>query len=265
MTAVKQKILGIIPARYGSSRFPGKMLAKITGKTLIQLTYENARRSPLFDSLVVATDDQRIYNHVQDFGGKAVMTSPLCATGTDRIVDAINNHPHLNDASIVVNVQGDEPCLDLQVIKQIVDALISDPAAAMSTAVVPLDSLEDARNPAVVKCVIDSKHNALYFSRALIPAGHALTMQPNVAYYRHMGVYCFRREFLLHYAELTPTPLQLAEDLEQLKILEHGFRIKVAIANSFSIGVDRPDDIQKVEKWLCKQNISSSQAASAHP
>lgn len=253
---IKQKILGLIPARHNSSRFPGKMLAVINNKTLIQLTYENAYRCSLFNSLVVATDHQQIYDHVKSFGGNVVMTSPHCATGTDRIVEAIKNNPYLNDASIVVNIQGDEPCLDIQIVHQVVEILINDPTSVMATAVVPLETLEDAQNPNIVKCVIDNKQNALYFSRALIPAGHSLTKCPGINYYRHMGIYAFRREFLLRYPEMAPTPLQQAEDLEQLKVLENGFRIKVAIAKSFSVGVDHPDDIQKVEQWLCKQNTS---------
>jgi 3-deoxy-manno-octulosonate cytidylyltransferase (CMP-KDO synthetase) len=248
------KIVGIIPARYGSTRFPGKILAPIAGKTLIERTYHNARLSPLLQHLVVATDDQRIYDHVHSFGGEVVMTSPTCATGTDRLVEAVKKDPRFNDIDIIVNIQGDEPCVDPQVTQQVIEALINDPFAVMSTAVVQLTCLEEAHNPSIVKCVMDTSGNALYFSRALIPAGHTQTMQPHVNYYRHIGIYAYRRDFLLQYAELPRTPLQNAEDLEQLKILEHGFRIKTAVVNQTSIGVDTPEDIQKVEQWLCKQN-----------
>lgn len=250
------KIVGIIPARYGSTRFPGKILAPIAGTTLIERTYKNARLSPLLQHLVVATDDQRIFDHVQSFGGEAVMTSPSCATGTDRLVEAMKKDPRFDDVDLVVNIQGDEPCLDPQVTRQIIEILINDPSAVMSTAVVPLHCLKEALQSSIVKCVLDTQGNALYFSRALIPAGHHQTLQPGVPYYRHIGVYVFRRDFLLQYADLPQTPLQKAEDLEQLKILEHGFRIKAAIVNHFSIGVDIPEDIQKVEQWLCKQNSS---------
>lgn len=258
------KILGIIPARYGSTRFPGKMLFPIADKTLIQHTHENAKRFDILNSVVVATDDQRIFDHVKGFGGDVVMTSLSCATGTDRLVEALQQNPRFDDASIIINIQGDEPCLDPTVVQKVIDALKSDPLAVMSTAIVRLESNEDALNPSIVKCVIDNNNNALYFSRALIPAGHKMQMQSHIPYYRHMGIYCYRREFLLHYAELPATPLQLAEDLEQLKVLEHGFRIKTALVDSFSIGVDRPEDIKKVEQWLCKQNTSLSQVASAH-
>jgi 3-deoxy-manno-octulosonate cytidylyltransferase (CMP-KDO synthetase) len=259
------KIIGMIPARYASTRFPGKILAPIAGKTLIQRTYENAKRCTLLHKLIVATDDMRIYSHVKDFGGEVVMTSPTCATGSDRLVEALKNNLQFNDASIIVNIQGDEPCLDPEVIHKVTEALLADPIAVMSTAVVKIDNAEDAANPSVVKCVMDKQNNALYFTRALLPAGHTLKMRPGINYYRHMGVYCFRKHFLMQYADLPPSPLQLAEDLEQLKILEHGFRIKVAIVDDFSIGVDTPEDIKKVEQWLCKQNIFSSQAAYALP
>lgn len=250
----KPSILGIIPARYASTRFPGKILAPIAGKTLIQRTYENAKRCSLLDSLVVATDDSRIYDHVQSFGGHVVMTSLACPTGTDRLVDALKNHAHLDTAEYIINIQGDEPCLSPEVTQKVIEALLSDPIAVMSTPVVPLTNEEEANHPCIVKCVIDSNGNALYFSRSLIPAGHTQKMVPGVTYYRHMGVYGFRRDFLMRYAELPETPLQRAENLEQLKVLEHGFRIKVAIVDSFSIGVDQPEDIFKVEQWLCKQN-----------
>ena len=259
---LNQKIIGIIPARYGSTRFPGKILAPIAGKTLIQRTYENASQNSILQQLIIATDDDRIYDHVETFGAKAVMTSITCPTGTDRLVEAVKHSLNLAGADIIVNIQGDEPCLDPQIITQIVTLLINDPEAVMSTAAIQIHSEEEAHNPSAVKCVIDSQQNALYFSRALIPAGHSGRMLPNTAYYRHIGIYAYRAHFLLKYADLPKTPSQLAEDLEQLKVIEHGFRIKVAIVDSFSIGVDTPKDIQKVEQWLHKQNTSLSQAAS---
>lgn len=259
---MKPKSIAMIPARYASSRFPAKMLAPILGKTLIQRTYENARRCSLLDHLVVCTDDERIYDHVKGFGGDVVMTSLSCPTGSDRIAEALRNNKRFDDVSIVVNIQGDEPCLDPMIIQRVIEILQRDPEAMMSTAVIPLKTAEEAQNPCVVKCVLDANHNALYFSRALIPAGHTLQMRSGVTYYRHMGIYGFRRDFAVKYAELPPTPLQMAEDLEQLKVLEHGFRVKAAIVDHFSIGVDRPEDIQKVEHLICKQNTSSSQAES---
>lgn len=258
----RQKVLGVIPARYASSRFPAKMLAPINGKTLIQHTYENFKHCSFLDNLVIATDDQRIYDHATHFGAQVFMTCPTCPTGTDRLADVLKKNPRLQENDIVICIQGDEPCVDPNVLQQITDALINDPEAVMATAVTPLHTIEEASNPSTVKCVIDKNHNALYFSRALIPAGHTGKYRPEITYYRHIGIYAYRRDFLLLYGELPRTPLQMAEDLEQLKILEHGFRIKTAVVDYFSIDVNNPDDIQKVEQWLCKQNTSSSQVAS---
>lgn len=259
-----KRTVGIIPARYGSTRFPAKMLALISGKTVIQRTYENALRCKALDLVVVATDHSLIYDHIKSFGGNVVMTSVSCETGSDRLAEAIRNDDQFNDATIIIGIQGDEPCIDPIVIQKVAEALSNDPLASMSTAITPLKSNEEALSPSIVKCVIDNQQNALYFSRALIPAGHTLKMEPGITYYRHIGLYGFRRDFLLRYGELPTTPLQKAENLEQLKVLEHGFRIKTAVVASASIGVDLPDDIQRVEQWLSKQNLSSSQAASAH-
>lgn len=258
MFSEKSKTIGIIPARYGSTRFPGKPLALIAGKSLIQRTYESAKSCPLFSSLVVATDDNRIFDHVKDFGGDVVMTSTNCPTGTDRLVDVIKNHSRFSDAALIVNIQGDEPCLEAEVIRKIIAILSADATANMSTAVVKIKSEEEAYNPSVVKCVMDQQQNALYFSRALIPHGRDGRFRREISYYHHLGIYAYRRDFLMKYHELAQTPLQLAEDLEQLKVLEQGYRIKVAVVESHSIGVDTPEDIKRVEELLCrKQNTSS--------
>jgi 3-deoxy-manno-octulosonate cytidylyltransferase (CMP-KDO synthetase) len=250
------KALGIIPARYLSTRFPGKALAQILGKSLVQRTFESAKKSSALQELIVATDDQRIFDHVAHFGGKAVMTSPECPTGTDRMAEALKKYSELREFEIIVNIQGDEPCLDADLISELVNVLAEDAQAVMSTPISHLKPSE-ADKPSSVKCVIDQQGYALYFSRALIPAGRSLKMQPQVAYYHHMGLYAFRREFLLKYAELKPTPLQMAEDLEQLKALEHGYKIRTILAKTQPLEVNVPEDIQKVEKYLCTQNSSS--------
>ncbi len=261
----QSKIIGIIPARYGSTRFPGKMLTPIAGKSLIQHTWENAQHFPQLQDLVVATDDERIYKHVQNFGGKVVMTPVECLTGTDRLAAVMREHPQYQDADIVVNIQGDDPGLPVDVVEKLTRLLTDDQEAAMATAVCPLSSLEEANDPSVVKCVMDIYGNALYFSRALIPAGHSLSIQTQCKYYRHLGVYAYRADFLLRYAQLEPTSLQLAEDLEQLKILEHGYRIKVTtIPDLGVIGVNLPEDVAKIESQLCAQASFSSREASVH-
>lgn len=257
------KILGIIPARYASTRLPGKLLIPILGKTLLQRTFENARQTHILDDLIVATDDVRIFDHVTQFGAKAVMTSVNCPTATDRLAEVLHKHPEWLNAAAIVNIQGDEPCLEPSAIEAAVRLLIQDPQASMATLVAPLTNEEDARSSSVVKCVMDQQQNALYFSRASIPSNKQQRFNPQGPYYHHMGLYVYRPAFVLHYQTLSPTPLQLAEDLEQLKVLEHGYRIKVAITGKASIGVDVPEDLNKVEQWICKQNTFSSQGASA--
>lgn len=258
-------VIAFIPARWASTRFPGKPLALISGKTLIQRTYENARRCTYLQKVIVATDDQSIYDHVAGFGGDVVMTFDSCTTGTDRIVEAVKHSPELQQADIILNIQGDEPCIDPEVIKSVIRCLEKDEKAVMSTAVSKLHLKEEAMSSSVVKCVMDQEQNALYFSRSLIPGNRSGDFLPNEVYYKHIGIYGFRTAFLLQYAELKKTPLQLTEDLEQLKVLEHGYRIKAAVVEYESIGVDLPEDIKKIEKLLCKQNTSLSQEESALP
>jgi 3-deoxy-manno-octulosonate cytidylyltransferase (CMP-KDO synthetase) len=253
------KAIAIIPSRYESQRFPGKPLIKIAGKSLIQRTYENALHCKCLDDVIVATDDQRILEHVESFGGKVVMTSENCKTGTDRLVEVLDNTNLCDEASIILNIQGDEPCLSHQVISDVIALLRNAGEAIMGTAAAPLSSLEEAARPSIVKCVLDKYGNALYFSRALIPSAKTMEKLENSVIYRHLGIYAFRKEFLSRYGELPPTPLQMAEDLEQLKVLEHGYRIKVAIVDDVAIGIDTPEDISKIEKILCKQNTFSSQ------
>lgn len=230
------------------------MLSKIGEKTLLQHTYENAKKFSSLDQLIIATDHQDIFDHVKMFGGEVVMTPIHCLTGTDRLVEVIKKMPELPDDAIIVNIQGDEPCLSPDVISSLVDLLKKSPEAVMSTACVKIENEEEAFSRSIVKCVFDKNHNALYFTRALIPAGHQEKKQAGVTYYRHMGVYAYRKEFLLRYSDIPASSLQLAEDLEQLKVLENGYKIKIAVVDHLSIGVDHPEDIQKVEQWLCKQN-----------
>lgn len=249
------KVVGIIPARYGSSRFPGKPLALIAGKTLLQRTYENAIQASQLERLIVATDDQRIAQHVHEFGGQVVLTSPHCPTGTDRLAEVLMTNPEWMNASAIVNIQGDEPCINPHMIDQLIEVLLQDTTASMSTVATRLTSEEEALSSSVVKCVIDQQRNALYFSRALIPGSRYTLFQLEHFYLRHLGLYAYRPSFLMKYQQLPSTPLQLAEDLEQLKVLEHGYRIKVAVVDYVGFEVNHPEDINKVEQWLlCKQN-----------
>lgn len=255
MTQCFPPVIAILPARYASSRFPGKPLAVILGKSLIQLAYENAQRCRSLTRIVVATDDIRIYNHVRSFGGEVVMTDPSCLTGTDRLADALQNTSlcDISSNAIILNIQGDEPCVDPQIIESVITVFHEDKNSVMSTAVTRLHK-EEGENPSIVKCVLDLQGHTLYYSRALIPCGKHKVFSPQTSYYRHIGIYAYSRDFLIKYASLPPTPLQLAEDIEALKILEYGYRIKAAIVDGISIGVDHPEDIKKVEQYLCSQN-----------
>lgn len=254
----KRSVIAIIPARFGSTRFPGKPLFEIKGKSLIRHTYENTARCPFIDHQLVATDDIRIYDHVKSFGGNVVMTPENCPTGSDRLAHVLKNDPALHGSDIIVNVQGDEPCLDPAVVAKMVEALKNDPTASMATAVARLTNNEEAQSRSVVKCVLDLNGNVLYFSRALIPGGHhGASLRSDIAYYRHIGVYAYRPDFLLTYASLPMTPLQIAEDLEQMKVLEHGYKIKAAVVASASAELNTPEDIKKVELELCKLNSFS--------
>lgn len=244
--------IGVIPARFASTRFPGKPLALILGKSLIQRTYENAALCKDLADVVVATDDQRILDHVLGFGGKAVMTSVDCLTGTDRLQEVVENYPEYAKHEIIVNVQGDEPCLNPEVISLLVRKLQDDPTASCATPVFKASGQEAA---SFVKCVKDVHDNALYFSRAFIPGNKSQGAFSDTLC--HMGIYAYRKGFLKTYAALAPTPLQLAECLEQLKILEYGYKIKVVVVDKPSLDVNHPEDIEKIERYLCKQNSFS--------
>lgn len=257
-----KKILGIIPARYASQRFPGKPLASLAGKTLLQITYENALRAGCFDALLIATDDARIYNHILSFGGKTVMTPPSCNSGTERIVHVLKNDRQWDEYSLIVNIQGDEPCVSPESFHTVIHTLGIAQEAVISTLITPIKDLEQLKNPSIVKCVRDRQGYALYFSRSPIPGAKTPATGLHSPHYRHIGIYAYRRDFLLLYPQLENTPLQLAEDLEQLKVLEHGYRIATACVDEQAIGVDTPEDLVLMEQFICTVNTSLSQAES---
>lgn len=243
-------IAGIIPARYGSTRLPAKPLVDLCGKPMIRHVVERARQSQLLDRVIVATDDARIIDAVLAFGGEAVMTPADCRSGTDRIAHVART---LADADIVVNIQGDEPLIAPGMIDEGVRPLIDDPSIVAGTVVRPIDDPAEIANPSVVKAVLDRNGNALYFSRAAIPflrEGARDGARP--LYYKHFGLYVFRRPFLLQVAAWQPTPLEEAEKLEQLRILEHGFRIHAAVTSHDSVAVDTADDARRVTELLRK-------------
>ena len=233
-------IVCIIPARYHSTRLPRKALALIAGKPLIRHVYEQALKARRPQAVLVATDHPLIFDTVEDFGGKAVMTSSEHPTGTDRLAEVAAG---LADADVIINVQGDEPLIPPELIDQLADAFLDDPQLQMATVMTPMEE-EEYSQPGAVKVVTDLQGYALYFSRSLIPHPRVTPLKGPV--YKHIGIYAYRRDFLLHYARLTPTPLEMTESLEQLRALEHGYKIKVIKTDCRLIGVDTPEDLERV-------------------
>ena len=234
------KVLCVIPARYASTRLPGKPLSMIAGKPMIQHVYERACQAQLPNEVVVATDNELVEKAVLNFGGKAVMTSPDHPSGTDRLAEVALMYP---DVDVIVNVQGDEPMIPPEVIDRLAEALNSDADLNMATMKVVMDE-EDYENPAAVKVVTDQQGYALYFSRSLMP--YPRNKPEGFKVFKHVGIYAYRRNFLLKYAALAPTPLEKAESLEQLRALENGYKIKVLESDFQGIGVDTPEDLAAV-------------------
>ena len=237
------RVLGVIPARYQSTRLPGKPLLSIAGKPMIQWVYERAQTASLLDEVLIATDDQRIFDAVQDFGGVAEMTAVAHPTGTDRLAEVARRH----EADLIINIQGDEPLIRGAVIDSIVRPLLEDADLPMSTAKVRLTELAQIEEPSVVKVVTDEAGYALYFSRSPIP----YPRKPETAqYWKHVGLYGYRRDFLLKYVQLPQTTIELTESLEQLRVLSYGYRIKVVEVAQDSVGVDTPADLERVRAIL---------------
>jgi 3-deoxy-manno-octulosonate cytidylyltransferase (CMP-KDO synthetase) len=237
------KAVGIIPARYQSTRLPGKPLVDIAGKSMIQHVYENSRRATVLDRVLVATDDERILHAVQAFGGEAVMTSADHSTGSDRIAEVARDL----EAEVVVNIQGDEPFVSPRMLEEVVGPLFEDQELPMCTLMHPIPERAYA-DPSVVKVVTDLAGNALYFSRSLIP--YPRVRQGHRAF-EHIGIYAYRRQFLLTYTQLPPSPLERSESLEQLRALENGYRIRVLITQAtdyIPLSVDTPEDLQRARE-----------------
>jgi 3-deoxy-manno-octulosonate cytidylyltransferase (CMP-KDO synthetase) len=243
------KITAIIPARYASTRFPGKALAEIGGKPMIQHVYERTSRASLVNEVIVATDDERIQQAVVSFGGSCCMTSSEHETGTDRLAEVAKRL----EADVIVNVQGDEPLIEPEMIDQAIRPFLSDSSLRMGTLKTRIRCLHDFLGPNVVKVVTDREGYALYFSRSPLPffrdkwrdLKDESFASGKLLCYKHVGLYVFKRDFLLEYAAMTPTFLELSEKLEQLRAVENGIRIRVEETDFESIGVDTPDDLVK--------------------
>jgi 3-deoxy-manno-octulosonate cytidylyltransferase (CMP-KDO synthetase) len=233
------QVVAIVPARFESTRLPGKPLALIDGKPMVQHVYERACAAPALDRVMVATDDARIADVVRGFGGDAVMTSAAHQSGTDRIAEVAAGL----DAAIIVNVQGDLPFLEPAMIDAAIAPLRDDPALPMATVKTPIRDAQQMQNPHVVKVVTDREGYALYFSRSPLPCWRDAAEE--ILGYKHIGLYAYRRDFLLTFAYLAPAPLERAEKLEQLRALEWGFRIRVAHTDGDGIEVDTPQDLER--------------------
>jgi 3-deoxy-manno-octulosonate cytidylyltransferase (CMP-KDO synthetase) len=242
------KVVIVIPARYGSTRLPGKPLVSLAGKPMIQRVFERAKQARTAGRVIVATDDERIVSTVKEFGGEALMTRTDHRTGTERIAE-IAYH---TDGDIFVNVQGDEPLLDPAAVDTAVNSLLEEPIAAVATVAVLIRTPGDIMDPNVVKTALDFEDNALYFSRAPIPWVRDSAAKTHARHLKHLGLYVFQRDALLEYPTLPQGELERIEQLEQLRWLENGWKIRVTEVEHDAVSVDVPEDVKKVEDLLAK-------------
>jgi len=245
------KVICIIPSRYQSSRFEGKPLADICGKPMIQHVYERASKAETVEYVAVATDDERIFKRVRDFGGNAIITSERQRAGTDRIAEAVSKLD-LDEEDIVVNIQGDQPLFVPVQIDEVVGPLLEDSSLEMSTLIYRIQREEEIHHPNAVKTVFDNNHFAIYFSRATIP--YDRDGEEEASYYKHHGIYAYRRSFLRTFARLDMGHLEKLEALEQLRALEHGYRIKVVETLHDSVEVDTEEEIERVRQIISEES-----------
>lgn len=243
--------LGVIPARYSSTRFEGKVLADILGKPMIQHVWERAKQAKTLDDLIIACDDERVASTARDFGAKVAMTSKGHASGTDRISEVVNPL----DVKIVINIQGDEPLIHPMMIDSVARALLEDSSLSMATVMKKITDPLSINDPHVVKVVVDKNNFALYFSRAAIPYLAVNSEVENPVYYKHIGLYGYTKDFLFIYKNFPPSSLERTECLEQLRVLDEGLRIKVIETKYDTVGVDTPQDLEKLKEFLSKGKI----------
>ncbi len=244
-------IIGIIPARYHSTRFKGKPLANIAGKPMIEWTYRQSKKARILERVIVATDDERIFRTVKNFGGEAWLTSGKHKSGTDRIAE-VARKMNLSKDAIVVNIQGDEPLLKPAMITQLVKPLLKDKTLNMTTMSYRIRKKEEIDNANIVKVVTDRKGYALYFSRSVIPYTDSSSKTKKRDFFKHLGLYAYRKNFLLKFTRMPPTEIEKRERLEQMRALENGYRIKVIESKFDPVEVDTPEDISKVLQELKK-------------
>jgi 3-deoxy-manno-octulosonate cytidylyltransferase (CMP-KDO synthetase) len=251
-------IIGIIPARFASTRLMGKPLADIGGKPMLQHTYESAKKSRLLSDIIIAVDDEKVAQVARDFGAKVYVTPKNITTGSDRIAYVTKNIPA---ADIIVNIQGDEPFIKGRMIDQAIEPLLFDPEVNVSTLCKRIETVEELKAVSIPKVVFDYNNFAMYFSRSPIPfvreARTNLEKIQKCEIYKHIGLYVYRRESLLRFTELIPTDLEKAEKLEQLRMLEHGFKIKVVVTEYENLAVDTPDDLERARYYYKNFVINS--------
>lgn len=240
------KVIAIIPARFASTRFPGKPLAQIHGMPMIERVYRNVEKSKLINEVWVAADDERIHQAVTSFGGNCIMTSQTHQTGTDRLAEAVNKLT----ADLIINVQGDEPLIQGVMLDELVQPFMSDPSLDIATFKTKITHVEDVLDSNIVKVITDASGNAIYFSRSPIPYNRD---NREIDYYKHIGVYAYKSDFLKKYVDMPQSSLELAESLEQLRALENGTTIKVIETNCELISVDTPEDLNRVNQYLASE------------
>ncbi len=240
------KILCVIPSRIGSTRLTRKPLLPIQGKPMIQLVYEKASQCKILEKVIVATDSKEIAEVVKNCGGHVEFTSANCKTGTDRVAEVAKKHA---DADIVINLQGDEPFIKPKMLEQLVAPYLAGERPEMTTLAYKLDMQKEFTDPGIVKVITDINHNALYFSRSPIPYFRNNSQENLPVVHHHMGLYAFRRDFLLHYTTLPQTPLEITEALEQLRALEHGYRIRVCFTEEKTLEINTAEDLDKAQKF----------------
>ncbi|MBU1998582.1 MAG: 3-deoxy-manno-octulosonate cytidylyltransferase [Candidatus Omnitrophica bacterium] len=240
------EVVGVIPARYSSTRFAGKVLVNLLGKPMIQHVWERSKKAKLLDELIIACDDEKVASVAREFGAKVVMTAKAHVSGTDRIAEVINPL----DVKVVINIQGDEPLIHPTMIDNVAGALLEDKALNMATLMRRIENINDINDPHVVKVVVDKDGFAMYFSRAPIPMRAENSDIASPVYYKHIGLYGYTKDFIFVYKNLAVSNLERIEKLEQLRVLEEGYKIKVIETRYDTIGVDTPEDLAKVEEYL---------------
>lgn len=260
------KAIAIIPARYKATRFEGKILVNICGKPMIRWVYERTKKAKKLQEVVIATDDERIKNACLKFTDKVVMTSSSCLSGTQRVCEVAKKLSY----SVIINVQGDEPLISPHIIDRLVEVFEKDKEIVMATAISKIKKRDDFFSPSVVKVVIDKYSNAIYFSRAGIPYLRNKSPDPSFGWvpilrmgtpplYQHIGIYGYRKDFLIKFCQLPPSSLEQIEGLEQLRVLENGYKIKVIKCNYQGRGVDVPEDVKKIETYLSAHRRGTKQ------